>query len=261
MSSQAPGTSRKVGQIAAAAGLTIRTLHYYEEIALLTPSGRSPSGHRLYDDADVERLFRICTLRRLGLALADIGSALDDPAWDLPGAVAKQLEKLEARLEAEGRLRNRLRMIMSSAHTIDDLLTTLEETSMLEPAIQHRISTLVYADLDAAFAYLTEVFALGPGEVTRDTDGRAVHGEVEAGDGVIWLHPESEQFQLASPRSVGAATASVSVLVDDVDAHHEHAREAGATIVYGPTDQPYGYREYGARDPEGHMWSFMRALD
>ena len=87
-----------------------------------------------------------------------------------------------------------------------------------------------------------------------------VHGEVQAGDGTIWLHPESAEYRLASPRSVGAATASVVVMVDDVDAHHRYAAARGAAVVYEPVDQPYGYREYSARDLEGGLWSFMKEL-
>ena len=56
---------RRVGELAAATGLTVRALHYYEEIGLLVASGRTGSGHRRYADADVERLYRICLLRRL----------------------------------------------------------------------------------------------------------------------------------------------------------------------------------------------------
>lgn len=51
------------------------------------------------------------------------------------------------------------------------------------------------------------------------------------------------------------------MVVDDVDGHFEHARSNGAKILYEPVDQPYGYREYSARDPEGHLWSFMKPLD
>jgi uncharacterized glyoxalase superfamily protein PhnB len=99
------------------------------------------------------------------------------------------------------------------------------------------------------------------GHGTRDSDGKVVHAEIHAGDGVIWLHPESETYDLASPRSVGSATAGVAVMVDDVDAHFRHACELGATIAYEPVDQPYGYRECSARDPEGGLWSFMQPLD
>ncbi len=52
------------------------------------------------------------------------------------------------------------------------------------------------------------------------------------------------------------AFGGLAVLVDDVDAHCEHARAAGAVIDHRPQDQPYGRREYGARDPEGHRWWF-----
>jgi uncharacterized glyoxalase superfamily protein PhnB len=87
-----------------------------------------------------------------------------------------------------------------------------------------------------------------------------VHAELEAGDGVLWLHPEAPSFKLASPMTVGAATATTAVIVDDVDAHHRHAAAHGAEIVYEPVDQPYGYREYSARDREGGLWSFMKPL-
>src|SRR6478735_12801225 len=98
------GTGRRVGELASATGLTVRTLHYYEEIGLLVASGRSDAGHRLYADADVERLYRICLLRRLGLPLGEIGRALDDPAWSLRAALTTQLADLDRRVEAESRL-------------------------------------------------------------------------------------------------------------------------------------------------------------
>jgi uncharacterized glyoxalase superfamily protein PhnB len=133
--------------------------------------------------------------------------------------------------------------------------------TMLETTVQRRISILVYRDLEAAYEYLERVFGLGPGQLTRDGDGHVVHGELQAGDGVVWLHPESPQFGLASPRTVGAATATMAVMVDDVDAHFRHAQAEGAVIDYEPVDQPYGYREYSARDSEGGLWSFMKSLD
>jgi MerR family transcriptional regulator, thiopeptide resistance regulator len=137
----------------------------------------------------------------------------------------------------------------------------LEAMTMLDATVQRRISILVYADLEGAYDYLGRVFGLGPGELTRDPAGTVVHGELEAGDGVIWLHPESVSFHLASPNRVGASTAMTAIMVDDVDAHFRHSTGEGADIVYEPIDQPYGYREYSARDLEGGLWSFMKALD
>jgi len=68
----APDQAWKVGALAKAAGLTVRALHYYDHIGLLTPSRRTPAGHRLYDGGDVARLYRISLLRRLGFPLEQI---------------------------------------------------------------------------------------------------------------------------------------------------------------------------------------------
>ena len=53
----------------------------------------------------------------------------------------------------------------------------------------------------------------------------------------------------------------MAVDVEDVEAHCERSRAAGADIVYGPTDMPYGVREYAARDSEGGLWSFMQPME
>ncbi|HKY13616.1 MAG TPA: MerR family transcriptional regulator [Microthrixaceae bacterium] len=262
---------RSVGELAAATGLTVRTLHYYEEIGLLVAGSRSAAGHRRYSDADVQRLYRICLLRRLGLSLDDIGRALDDPAWSLRAAMTTHVGTLDRRMEATTQLRARLAQLLGSMDTsdepladdrlTDDLVEVLEEMTMLDTTVQRRISILVYADIEAAHDFLVRVFGLGAGELTRDDDGKVVHGELQAGDGVVWLHPETDAFKLASPRTVGVSTATMAVMVDDVDAHFRHAAGEGAEIEYEPVDQPYGYREYSARDNEGGLWSFMKPLD
>ena len=187
-------TGRRVGELAGAAGLTVRTLHYYDEIGLLSASARSGSGHRLYSDADVERLYRVCLLRRLGLSLREISRVLDDPAWSLQSALAAHLAVLDRRLEATSRLRSHLSRLIASASATsptDELLAVLEEMTMLDTTVQRRISILVYADLEAAFDYLVRVFGLGPGELIRDDSGHVVHGELQVGDGVVWLHREA----------------------------------------------------------------------
>jgi MerR family transcriptional regulator, thiopeptide resistance regulator len=253
---------RKVGELAAATGLTVRALHHYEQIGLLPASARSTGGHRLYSVDDVSRLYRICLLRRLGFPLAEIATVLDDPAWNLRAALGRHLAELDARLSAGQALRERVAGLLAGEIDGSDwqLLEVMEGMTMLDTTVRQRIAVVVYADLAAAYAYLVDVFGLGPGRLTRSPDGVAVHGEVHAGDGSIWLHPESPEFGLASPRSVGATTASIVVMVDDVDAHHRHAAACGADVVYEPVDQPYGYREYGVRDLEGGLWSFMKEL-
>ncbi|TWP53351.1 MerR family transcriptional regulator [Lentzea tibetensis] len=250
----------KVGELAHSSGLTVRTLRYYDQIGLLTPS-RSTGGHRLYDEADVQRLYRICLLRRIGLHLDDIASALDDPGWDLEHALRRHLDLVDHRLAVSGQLRKRLAaMLAAFPPKTSDVLETMEEMVMLDTAVQRRISILVYEDIAAAHAHLVGVFGLGEGRLDF-ADGVCVHGEVQAGDGVIWLHRVSPEFGLASPKTLGASTATTAVMVEDVDAHHARAVERGADVVYPPVDQPYGFREYSARDPEGGLWSFMSPLD
>ena len=79
-----------VGQLAERSGTTVRTLHYYDEIGLLSPSMRSGSGRRLYDRDSVLRLQQILTYRTLGLALEEIARLLDDPAFDRRAALLAQ---------------------------------------------------------------------------------------------------------------------------------------------------------------------------
>lgn len=70
----------KVGDLAGRTGLSVRTLHHYDEIGLLSPSGRTGSGHRLYSAEDVLRLQRIRSLRALGFSLEEIRES----AWRIP---------------------------------------------------------------------------------------------------------------------------------------------------------------------------------
>jgi uncharacterized glyoxalase superfamily protein PhnB len=127
-------------------------------------------------------------------------------------------------------------------------------------ASQRIIPLLVYEDIEAAHEFLVSAFGLRAGRLDRDDEGQIVHGEVHADDDVIWLHRVAPDHELASPRSLEAASGGVVVVVDDVDAHHEQARAAGARIDHEPTDQPYGFREYSARDPEGGRWFFEMPL-
>jgi DNA-binding transcriptional MerR regulator len=255
----------RIGEIADATNLTVRTLHYYEEIGLLDPAARSPAGHRLYGTDTIEQLYRITALRQLGLSLDQVRDSLADQDADVRSLIVEHLAAIEARLVTENRLRSRLlRLADTLQHDEDttrDLLNVLEDMNMLESTVERRIAILVYEDIEAALDYLVRVFGFGPGELMRDSDGQVVHAEIQAGDGEFWLHMESEPFGLKTPKHLGGASGTMAIIVGDVDAHHRHAAEHGATIRYQPIDQPYGYREYSAVDPEGHLWSFMKPID
>jgi DNA-binding transcriptional MerR regulator len=269
------GAAWKVGELARATGLTVRTLHHYDAIGVLSPSHRTAAGHRIYTDADVGRLYRISLLRRLGLPLGQIARSLEDPAWTLAAAVRRHVRELDRRVAVSQRLRHRLSAIELAAGQAEHtgppdpanppdaraVLRVLEDMIMLDTAVQRRISILVYEDIEAAHDHLVRVFGLEPGSLERDGDGTVVHGEVQAGDGVIWLHRVSPDYGLASPRALGATTGMLAIMVEDVDEHYQRAVAAGADIVYAPTDQAYGLREYCARGSEGELWAFMTPLD
>jgi DNA-binding transcriptional MerR regulator len=246
-----------IGDVAECTGLTQRTLRYYEELGLLDPP-RDSGGRRRYDASAIDRLYRIRLLRDLGTPLADV----DPDGLDLLAITRRHLADVDERQVALARQRERVRSVEARLLAGDrprdeellDLLAGLGD----EPTAVRRLTLLVYRDIEAAQRHLVDVFGLEAGELTRDEDRRVVHGEVFAGDGVIWMHPESEDYRLASPATSGTASHCMAVDVDDVDAHHARAVEAGAEIVYGPTEMPYGVREYAARDSEGGLWSFMQ---
>ena len=102
-----------------------------------------------------------------------------------------------------------------------------------------------FADADAAIEWLGRAFGFAEHAVYRTDDGVVHHAELALGNGMVMLgqgDPESHGVYLA--------------IEGDVDEHCARAREAGAEILRGPEDTPYGSREYTARDPDGHVWSF-----
>ncbi|MCM1974364.1 MULTISPECIES: MerR family transcriptional regulator [Streptomyces] len=91
--------SYSVGQVAGFAGVTVRTLHHYDDIGLLAPSERNRAGHRRYSDADLDRLQQILFYRELGFPLEEVAALLDDPDTDPRAHLRRQHELLTARIE------------------------------------------------------------------------------------------------------------------------------------------------------------------
>lgn len=127
----------QIGELAKRTGLTIRALRHYDSIGLLTPSARSDAGYRLYNQSDVARLYRIQALRKLGLALADIGAYLSRPDLPLSAVVVRQIEALTRQIDEASALRVRLVRLNDQIAGGEepgqaDLLTTLEHMSMYD---------------------------------------------------------------------------------------------------------------------------------
>lgn len=125
------------------------------------------------------------------------------------------------------------------------------------PAGSQRILPyLNYSDPKAAIEFLKGAFGFEQGLLLEMPDGNIGHCELQMGGETLMLAGEFAEGGLSSPKSLGGVHASVVVYVDDLDAHCERARAAGAQIVQEPADQFYGDRTYRALDPEGVGWDF-----
>ena len=133
----------RIGELADATGLTVRTLHHYEHIGLLAPSTRTEGRQRLYDEDDVRRLYRIRALRDLGLSLEDIARVLDDDGAALGDVLRAHLACVDAELERLGRLRALLAHACAhAARGVDpDVLATIEAMSRVSRRAEARNAT------------------------------------------------------------------------------------------------------------------------
>lgn len=109
--------SYSVGELAARAGVSVRTLHHYDEIGLLSPSERTAAGYRRYNASDAERLHRILVYRELGFDLAGIARILDDPAVDAVEHLRRQRSLLERQVERLQRMIEGVEAMMNAKMT------------------------------------------------------------------------------------------------------------------------------------------------
>jgi len=127
----------KVGELARRTGLTVRTLHHYDEIGLLRPTQHTESGYRLYTAGDVARLQRVISLRQLGFSLDEIRDCLDGPGFSPLEVVGLHLARLREQLAVQQHLCARLealavRLQTAEEASADDFLNAIEEMTMLE---------------------------------------------------------------------------------------------------------------------------------
>lgn len=125
--------------------------------------------------------------------------------------------------------------------------------------MQRIVPYLFYADAPAAIAFLCKAFGFEERFRYPMPDGRIGHAELGHHDSVVMLASVWEGFG-DSPQNLPTVHGQVLCYVDDVDAHFERARAAGATIVAEP-ENAHGDRRYRAVDPEGHRWVFATPQD
>ncbi|GLX06053.1 MerR family transcriptional regulator [Microbispora sp. NBRC 16548] len=137
----------RIGELARKTGLTVRTLHHYDQLGLLSPLSRTEGGHRCYTDADVQRLHRIVALRGLGISLEEIGTLLDGEP-DPTALLRRQLDVVEERIRKASDLRARLLDVLddlgrNAEPSARQLLQLIEETvAMNEPMTPEQFAEL-----------------------------------------------------------------------------------------------------------------------
>jgi len=127
----------KVGELARRTGISVRTLHHYDEVGLLKPALGGNGEQRLYGARELERLLRILTLQRLGLSLDEIRSSLDDPSFAPLRVIEMHLARVTDELALGRRLRDRLEAIAVSLRSAEEpsadaFLQTLETMNEMD---------------------------------------------------------------------------------------------------------------------------------
>ena len=127
----------KVGELAKQTGLTVRTLHHYDQIGLLSPSHRTAAGHRLYVEDDVARLQQVASLRNLGFPLDDIRGVLNERRMSPLQIVQLHADRLREQVRTQQRLVERLDALAAGLQqaeqpSADQLIQTIEEITMFE---------------------------------------------------------------------------------------------------------------------------------
>lgn len=181
----------KIGQLARQTGLTVRTLHHYDAIGLLQPSGRADNGYRMYNRADVARLHQIQALRRLGLSLEEAGALLAAGQADIGAIVAQQIAQLNSQIEHATLLRNRLVRMQEDFDTAS------------EPDLQEWLATLeLMAIFDKHLTPEETARWRAHAQISRAEEGRNwkalaghIHGLIRAG-----VAPEAPQAQESARR-------------------------------------------------------------
>ena len=127
----------KVGELARRTGLTVRTLHHYDEIRLLKPSMRTESGYRLYTAGDVARLQQVVSLRQLGFSLEEVRDCLDRPGFSPLELIGLHTGRLRGQIELQRQLCEKLETIaahLRAAEVVsaEEFLRAIERMTMIE---------------------------------------------------------------------------------------------------------------------------------
>lgn len=181
----------KVKEAARLTGVSVRTLHYYDEIGLLVPSDRTQSGYRLYDENDLLRLQQILIGRSLGLALEQIRLSLDDPSFDHEESLRRQKVLLNERL---GETHKMISAIEAALASLDEVGTNLDHATLFggfDPRTYEEEAMQRWGDTDAYRESTRRT------KTYSDTDWTAMKSELD----LIWTDGAKAMQEGSSPES------------------------------------------------------------
>lgn len=153
----------KIGELAKRTGVSVRTLHHYDEIGLLSPSHRTDAGHRLYGREEVIRLQQIVSLRQVGFPLDEIRRFLESHAGSAQEVIRLHLARLREQIERQQSLCRRLealaaRFTSAEQASVDDYLDAIEEMTMYDKYFtKEQLDTLAARREQLGEAHLREV--------------------------------------------------------------------------------------------------------
>jgi DNA-binding transcriptional MerR regulator len=173
----------KVGELARRTGLTVRTLHHYDEMGLLKPSLHTEAGYRLYTRGDLARLQQVLSLRQLGFALEEIRDCLDRPGFAPLEVIRLHITRLREQIELQRKLCERLEALAEHFRTaeevsVDAFLFTIEVMTMIEKyytpeqmaQFEARAKVVGQETIDQAPQWWSDLFTAVTAEMEAGTD-------------------------------------------------------------------------------------------
>lgn len=165
----------KIGDLAKQTGLSIRTLHYYDEIGLLCPSDRNEIGHRLYSNRDIIRLQQILSLRQLGFALKEIRECLENPNFSLPQVINLHRDRMREQIALSHTLLERLNGVareleITESVAVENLIQVMETITMSEQYFTPEQQEVIEARFPDVEPEWQELISRAQTEMSKGTD-------------------------------------------------------------------------------------------
>ena len=194
---------KTVQQVSKLTGISVRTLHHYDQIGLLKPTKVTESGYRLYDETALKRLQAILFFRELEFPLKQIGESLDRPGFDFSSALADQIRLLELRAE-------QLQKLISHARQIQETGVIPMDFSAFDRSKQATYAAEAKKRWGSTDAYK---------EFEEKTAGQTQAQQNAAGDGLMAIFARMGTIRTADP-AASEAQALVKELQDYITAHY-----------------------------------------